>query len=100
MLNDVRLRIAVAGGGVAGIAAAHLLQRRYEVMLFEKNDYVGSHTRTIVIDHGLDAGIPVDTGFIVLIERTYPLLMRFLAGLEVPIRKRAPADHPQEGAEE
>ena len=46
MLNDVRLRIAVVGGGVAGIAAAHLLQRRHEVTLFEKNDYVGGHTHT------------------------------------------------------
>ncbi len=31
--------------------------------------------------------VPVDTGFIVLNDRTYPLLMRFLAGLQVPIRK-------------
>jgi uncharacterized protein len=87
MLNDVRLRIAVVGGGVAGIATSHLLQRRHEVTLFEKNDYVGGHTNTIVIDQGPDAGTPVDTGFIVLNDRTYPLLMRFLADLEVPIRK-------------
>lgn len=87
MLNDLRLRIAVVGGGVAGIAAAHLLQRRHDVTLFEKNGYVGGHTHTIVIDHGPDAGTPVDTGFIVLNDRTYPLLIRFLAGLEVPIRK-------------
>jgi predicted NAD/FAD-binding protein len=46
-MADVRLRIAVVGGGVAGIAAAHLLQRRHEVTLFEKNDYVGGHTHTI-----------------------------------------------------
>jgi predicted NAD/FAD-binding protein len=87
MLNDVRLRIAVVGGGVAGIAAAHLLQHRHEVTLFEKNDYVGGHTHTILIDHGADAGTPVDTGFIVLNDRTYPLLMRFLAALGIPIRK-------------
>jgi uncharacterized protein len=87
MLNDVRLRIAVVGGGVAGIAAAHLLQRRHEVTLFEKNDYVGGHTHTIVIDDGPDKGTPVDTGFIVLNDRTYPLLIRFLATLGVPIRK-------------
>jgi predicted NAD/FAD-binding protein len=64
-----------------------LLQRRHEVALFEKNDYVGGHTHTIVIDHGPDAGTPVDTAFIVLNDRTYPLLMHFLAGLGVPIRK-------------
>ncbi|MBN2570321.1 MAG: FAD-dependent oxidoreductase, partial [Deltaproteobacteria bacterium] len=87
MLSDVRLRIAVVGGGVAGIAAAHLLQRRHEVILYEKNDYVGGHTHTIVIDDGPDQGTPVDTGFIVLNDRTYPLLIRFLEGLQVPIRK-------------
>jgi predicted NAD/FAD-binding protein len=87
MLNDVRLRIAVIGGGVAGIGAAHLLQRRHEVSLFERNDYFGGHTHTIVIDDGPDKGTPVDTGFIVLNDRTYPLLTRFLAGLQVPIRQ-------------
>lgn len=86
-MNDTRLRIAVVGGGVAGIGAAHLLQRRHEVILCEKNDYVGGHTHTIVIDDGPDKGTPVDTGFIVLNDRTYPLLMQFLRGLQVPIRK-------------
>lgn len=87
MMTDVRLRIAVVGSGIAGIGAAHLLQRRHEVSLFEKNDYVGGHTHTIVIDDGPDKGTPVDTGFIVLNDRTYPLLMQFLAALQVPIRK-------------
>jgi len=87
MMSNVRLRIAVVGGGIAGIGAAHLLQRRHAVSLFEKNDYVGGHTHTIVIDDGPDKGTPVDTGFIVLNDRTYPLLMQFLAGLQVPIRK-------------
>jgi len=87
MMSNVRLRIAVVGGGISGIGAAHLLQRRHAVSLFEKNDYVGGHTHTIVIDDGPDKGTPVDTGFIVLNDRTYPLLMQFLAGLQVPIRK-------------
>jgi len=58
-------RLAVIGCGVAGLTAAHLLQRRYEVTLFERNDYPGGHTHTIVIPDGPDAGTPVDTGFIV-----------------------------------
>ena len=70
MLNAVRLRIAAVGG----------------------------HTHTIVVDHGPDAGTSVDTGFIILNDRTYPLLMRFLTWIEVPIRKRVPTDRPQEGA--
>jgi predicted NAD/FAD-binding protein len=87
IMDDVPLKIAVVGGGVAGIGAAYLLQRRHQVSLFEKNDYVGGHTHTIVIDSGPDQGTPVDTGFIVLNDRTYPLLMQFLAALHVPIRK-------------
>ncbi|UCF31132.1 MAG: FAD-dependent oxidoreductase [bacterium] len=80
------LRIGVIGGGVAGIVAAYLLQRDHEVTLFEANDYLGGHTRTIVLQEGPDAGTPVDTGFIVLNDRTYPLFTTFLGRLEVPTR--------------
>lgn len=87
MTQAGRKRIAVVGGGVAGITAAYLLQRKYDVTLFEKNDYVGGHTRTWVLESGPDAGIPVDTGFIVFNDRTYPNFMRLLAGLGVTRRQ-------------
>jgi predicted NAD/FAD-binding protein len=78
---------AVVGGGVAGILAAHELAKAgHDVTLFEKNGYVGGHTNTIVLEDGPDAGAAVDTGFIVLNERTYPTLHRFLAELAVPWR--------------
>ncbi len=80
-------RIAVVGGGVAGIVAAHLLQRQHEVCLFEQNDYLGGHTHTIEVNEGPDAGLAVDTGFIVLNDRTYPLFKRFLADLDVATRQ-------------
>jgi len=38
---DQHLKIAIVGGGVAGITAAHLLQRKHAVSLYEKNSYVG-----------------------------------------------------------
>ncbi len=79
-------KIAVVGGGVAGIVAAHLLQRRHEVTLFEQKDYLGGHTHTVEIVTGPDAGLAVDTGFIVLNDATYPLFQRFLADLEVATR--------------
>ncbi|TFH39749.1 MAG: FAD-dependent oxidoreductase [Chrysiogenales bacterium] len=87
MVPESGLKIAVIGGGVAGIASAYLLQRRHAVTLYEKNDYVGGHTHTVVIEEGSDAGTSVDTGFIVFNDRTYPLFNRFLSQLEVPIRK-------------
>lgn len=79
------LRIAVIGSGVAGITSAWLLQHKHHITLYEKNDYVGGHTHTIVIDDGPDAGTPVDTGFIVLNDRTYPMFNTFLSRLGVPI---------------
>lgn len=81
-----RLRIAVIGAGIAGITAAHCLSRKHTVTLFEKAERIGGHTNTIPIVEGPDAGIAVDTGFIVLNDRTYPALHRFLRQLRVPHR--------------
>ncbi len=80
------MRIAVVGGGVAGIIAAHIIQRSHQVSLFEQNPTIGGHTHTVTIPDGPDAGTPVDTGFIVLNDRTYPLLNRFLGELGVQTR--------------
>ena len=81
------MRIAIVGGGVAGITAAYLIQRNHQVSLYEKNAYVGGHTHTITIPNGPDSGTPVDTGFIVFNDRTYPILNRFFRELGVSIRK-------------
>ena len=67
-------RIAVVGGGVAGLSAAWLLSRSHEVTLFEANDYVGGHTNTVDVPGPAGTIIPVDTGFIVYNERNYPHL--------------------------
>ncbi len=85
-INAQSLKIAVVGSGAAGLVAAYLLQRKHDVTVFEKNDYVGGHTHTIVIEGGDDAGTPVDTGFIVMNHRNYPLLTRLLEELGVPLR--------------
>lgn len=79
-------RLAVIGGGVAGITASFLLDSRCQVTLFEKNDYVGGHTHTHEITEGPDAGARVDSGFIVMNNRTYPLLTKLLGKLGVGIR--------------
>lgn len=79
------LKVAVVGAGVSGITAAFLLQDHHEVTLYEKNGYIGGHTHTMVIDRGPDAGTAVDTGFIVMNNRTYPLFRRLLARLGVSL---------------
>jgi len=78
-------RIAIVGCGVAGLTAAWLLSRRHEVTLFEKNDYLGGHTRTLNVTEGPDAGKKVDTGFIVMNHKNYPLFTEVLAQLKVPL---------------
>ena len=78
--------VAVIGGGVAGIVAAHLLQKTHQETLLEQGDYLGGHTHTIAIPDGPDAGTPVDTGFIVFNEATYPHFIGFLVELGVPSR--------------
>ncbi|MGC6506565.1 MAG: NAD(P)/FAD-dependent oxidoreductase [Coraliomargaritaceae bacterium] len=77
--------IAVVGCGVAGLTAGWLLGRKHDVEFFEKNEYAGGHTRTLIIPDGPDAGTPVDTGFIVMNHRNYPLFTEVLRQLEVDI---------------
>jgi len=77
------MNIAVIGSGISGICAAYLLQKRHKVTLFEKNNYFGGHTHTVLIPEGPDQNTPVDTGFIVLNERTYPGFIQLLAQLGV-----------------
>lgn len=86
MSEDIKpLRIAVVGCGVAGLTAAWLLGRKHEVQLFEKNDYAGGHTRTLTVPYGVDAGTPVDTGFIVMNHRNYPHFTKVLEQLGVAL---------------
>ena len=75
-------RIAVVGAGVSGLASAWLLSRTHDVTLFEAGDYLGGHTNTVDV-HLEGKTHPVDTGFLVFNEKTYPNLIAMLATLGV-----------------
>ena len=77
-----RQRIAVVGAGISGLASAWLLSPTHEVTLFEAGQYLGGHTNTV--DVTLEGKThPVDTGFLVFNERTYPNLIALFAQLGV-----------------
>jgi predicted NAD/FAD-binding protein len=75
------LRIAVIGAGISGLSAAWLMSKRHDVTLFEGENRLGGHSNTVEA-----AGVPVDTGFIVYNEATYPNLTELFATLKVPTR--------------
>jgi predicted NAD/FAD-binding protein len=77
------MRIAIIGGGISGLAAAYLLNRRHRVDLFEANDYVGGHSNTVAVYHN-GQPLAIDIGFIVYNEHTYPNLTRLFDELDVP----------------
>jgi len=77
--------VAVIGSGVTGLVAAYLLDKKYQVTLFEKNDYLGGHTNTRPVTDEQGREVPVDTGFIVFNDRTYPLFTTFLDQLGVAV---------------
>jgi uncharacterized protein len=76
-------RIAVIGGGIAGMAAAHLLAETASVVLFEAEPRLGGHARTVLA--GKRGDQPVDTGFIVFNRVNYPHLVRLFEKLDVPV---------------
>ena len=75
-------RIAIVGAGISGLASAYLLSKHNQVTLFEAGSYPGGHTNTV--DVKLEGHIhPVDTGFLVFNDRTYPNLIALFAELGV-----------------
>ncbi|MGH7880134.1 MAG: NAD(P)/FAD-dependent oxidoreductase, partial [Candidatus Binataceae bacterium] len=78
-----RLKIAVVGTGISGIAAAWLLSSRHDVTVYERAERIGGHANTV--DARTPRGsIPVDTGFIVYNEQTYPNLTALFAHFQLP----------------
>lgn len=77
-MNDGREKIAIIGSGISGMACAHFLHPHFEITLFEKDQRVGGHSNTVMA--GED---PIDTGFMVYNEVTYPLLTRLFKELKV-----------------
>lgn len=77
--------IAIIGSGIAGMGCAHFLHKNFEIAIFEQNNYVGGHTHTVYVEEE-GVSIPIDTGFIVFNNRTYPNLVRLFERLKVEVK--------------
>ena len=76
-------KVAVIGSGISGTSSAYYLNKLgYAVCLFESESYFGGHTNTIDLDFE-GQKIPVDTGFLVHNDRTYPNLLDFFEELKI-----------------
>jgi predicted NAD/FAD-binding protein len=79
----IEKNIAVIGTGISGMAAAWLLSGKHKVTVYESDRRIGGHSNTVTVN-GAKGPIPVDTGFIVYNEETYPNLTALFDYLNVP----------------
>jgi predicted NAD/FAD-binding protein len=87
-----RMKLAIVGSGISGLAVAHTLKDHADITVFEAGDYFGGHTHTVDVTLPTPQGLVthgVDTGFLVFNERTYPNLINLFAELKV---ETAPSD--------
>ncbi len=80
------LKIAVIGSGISGLTATWLLQKKHDVTLYEKNNYLGGHTNTVDVTID-EITFPVDTGFLVFNKQTYPNLINLFKTLQIESTK-------------
>ena len=78
------MKIGVIGSGVAGLVSALTLQEKFEVSLFEKNSKLGGHSNTVTIEQENNK-YSVETGFIVLNDKNYPIFTSLLKHLNIGV---------------
>jgi predicted NAD/FAD-binding protein len=80
------MRIAILGGGAAGLASAWLLDAEHEVTLFEKEPILGGHVRTLggnVPCPALPADVRLDAGVIEFDLHNFPAFHAWMRALGV-----------------
>lgn len=77
------MKIAIIGTGIAGLGAAWLLNKNHDITVYEALPRLGGHSNTVQAP----GTPPVDTGFIVYNEWTYPNLIALFDHLGVETEK-------------
>ncbi len=80
------MRIGIVGGGISGLVAAWLLSEDHQVVLYEKDEWLGGNARSVLV------GDPGSTcwatpGSTHILPAAYPLTVRLLARLAVATRR-------------
>ncbi|MCX8513958.1 MAG: hypothetical protein RL017_249 [Pseudomonadota bacterium] len=71
-------KIAIIGSGISGLTCGYLLQQKFDIEIFESNNYSGGHAHTVNVNN-----LAIDTGFIVFNNRTYPNFKKMMDKLHV-----------------
>ncbi len=77
------MRIAIIGSGISGLGAAYVLSRAHHVEVFERDARLGGHAHTVDVPLPGGGAQPLDTGFLVFNEASYPNFVRLLELLDV-----------------
>ena len=78
-------RLAIVGSGIAGLGLAYYLRKDFQIDIYEKERRAGGHANTVHVAEQ-EKQIPIDTGFMVFNQITYPNLLRLFNELSVPIK--------------
>ena len=79
-------KIAVIGSGISGLYLAWKISKKFNVTVYEKNNYFGGHSNTVEVNLKKKK-ISVDTGFIVFNKKNYPNLTDFFKFYNISIEK-------------
>ena len=76
------MKIAIIGSGISGLSCAYHLDSDNDIVVYEKNNYIGGHTDThsACIDEEV---VNIDSGFIIFCRELYPNFCAMLDTLKV-----------------
>jgi len=84
------MKIAIVGGGAAGMTVAHLLDKTHDVTVFEKQSVLGGNIRTLnknVPSDSLDPAFTLDNGVIEFQRDHFPNFHKLMRDLEVQLEE-------------